>query len=145
MRQIQAEAVRLAQNGDGRRALALYMGSLVPRPVGFAARGLGWVMGGGFTPEKRSDMLITLDAECMFDAEPELSHVQAAALVLGGTDDRFYTAELFRRTAAGIPDGRAVILPGKSHGYVAGSKATAEMALDFLLGRGEWSPPDPVS
>jgi pimeloyl-ACP methyl ester carboxylesterase len=145
VRQIQAEAVRLAQHGEGRRALALYMGSLVPRPVGFAARGLGWVMGGGFTPEKRSDMLITLDAECMFDAEPELSHVQAAALVLGGTDDRFYTAELFRRTAAGIPDGRAVILPGKSHGYVAGSKETAGMALDFLLGRGEWSPPDSVS
>ena len=140
--QVQAEAVRLAQNGEGRRALALYMGSLVPRPVGFAARGLGWLMGGGFTPEKRSDMLITLGAECMFDAESELSHVQAAALVLGGTNDRFYTEELFRRTAAGIPDGRAVILPGKSHGYVAGSKETAGMALDFLLGRGEWSAAD---
>jgi pimeloyl-ACP methyl ester carboxylesterase len=131
--QVQAEAVRLAQNGEGRRAMALYMGSLVPRPVGFAARGLGWLIGGGFTPEKRSDMLITLGAECTFDAEPELSRVQAASLVLGGTNDRFYTEELFRRTADGIPDGRAIILPRKSHGYVAGSKETARIALDFLL------------
>ena len=143
--QVQAEAVRLAQNGEGRRALALYMGSLVPRPVGFAARGLGWLMGRGFTPQKRSDMLITLGAECTFDAEPELSRVQAPTLVLGGTNDRFYTEDLFRRTADGIPDGRAVVLPGKSHGYVAGSKETAGIALDFLLGRGEPSAADSPS
>jgi pimeloyl-ACP methyl ester carboxylesterase len=133
VRQSQAEAVRLAQNGEGRRAMALYMGSLVSRAIGIVARGMGWLIGGGFTPAKRSDMLITLGAECTFDAEPGLSRVQAAALVLGGTKDRFYTEELFRRTAAGIPDGKAVILPGKSHGYVAGSKETAGIALDFLL------------
>ena len=83
-------------------------------------------------PDRGSDMLITLGAECTFDAEPELSRVQAAALVLGGTNGRFYTEDLFRRTAAGMPNGRAVILPGKSHGYVAGSKETAKIALDFL-------------
>jgi pimeloyl-ACP methyl ester carboxylesterase len=121
------------------------MGSLVPRPAGFAARGLGWLMGGGFTPQKRSDMLITLGAECTFDAEPELSRVQAPTLVLGGTNDRFYTEDLFRRTADGIPDGRVVILSGKSHGYVAGSKEAAGIALDFLLGRGERSAADPPS
>lgn len=132
--QAQAEAVRLAQNGDGRRAMALYLASLSPRPMSFAARGMGWLTGGGFTPEKRSDMLITLGAECLFDAEPELPEVQATSLVLGGTNDRFYTEDLFRRTAAGIPDGRAIILPGKSHGYVAGSKTTAGIALGFLLG-----------
>jgi pimeloyl-ACP methyl ester carboxylesterase len=131
--QVQAEAVRLAQNGEGRRAMALYMSSLVPRPMAIPARGLGWLAGGGFTPQRRSDMLTTLGAECLFDAEPELSRVQAASLVLGGTKDRYYTEDLFRRTAAGIPDGRAIILPGKSHGYVAGSKETAGIALDFLM------------
>jgi pimeloyl-ACP methyl ester carboxylesterase len=130
----QAEAVRLAQNGDGRRALALYMASMAPRPIGFAARGLGWLTGGSFTSESRSDMLITLAAECAFDAEPELSRVRAAALVMGGTKDRYYTEDLFRRTAAGMPDGQAIILPNKSHNYVAGSSKTAGIALDFLLG-----------
>jgi len=133
-RDAQAEAVRLAQNGDGRRALALYMKSMAPRPVGFAAHGIGWLTGGSFTSESRSDMLITLAAECMFDAEPELSRVQAPALVLGGTKDRYYTEDLFRRTAAGMPDGRAIILPDKSHNYVAGSTKTAGIALGFLLG-----------
>jgi len=133
-RDVQAETVRLAQSGDGRRALALYMASMAPRPVGFAARGLGWLTGGSFTPEQRSDMLITLAAECTFDAEPELSRVQAAALVLGGTNDRYYTEDLFRRTAAGMPNGRAIILGNKSHNYVAGSARTAGIALGFLLG-----------
>lgn len=132
--QAQAESVRLAQNGDGRRAMALYMAALAPRSVSIAACGLGWLIGGGFTPDKRSDMLTTLGAECSFDAEPDLPRVQAASLVLGGTNDRFYTEDFFRLTAAGIPDGRAIILPGKSHGYVAGSKMTAGIALGFLLG-----------
>lgn len=133
-RQVQAEAVRLAEEGDGRRAMAHFMGALGSGPLAYAAGGLGWLIGGGLASDGRSDMVRTLGAESSFDAEPELARVQAPTLVLGGTADRYYSEDLFRRTAAGMPHGRAVILPGKSHGYVAGSKVTARMALDFLLG-----------
>jgi pimeloyl-ACP methyl ester carboxylesterase len=81
-----------------------------------------------------SDMLVTIAAEDSFDAEPWLGRVQAPTLVLGGSADSFYSTDLFRRTANGIPSGRAIILAGKSHLYVAGSKAAAGMALGFLLG-----------
>ena len=54
--------------------------------------------------------------------------------MLGGTADAFYSEELFRRTAEGIPDGRAVLFPGKSHMYVAGSAVPAAVALGFLVG-----------
>ena len=37
-------------------------------------------------------------------------------------------------TANGIPDGRAVLFPGKSHMYVAGSAVPAAVALGFLIG-----------
>ena len=54
--------------------------------------------------------------------------------MLGGTADVFYSEELIRRTAEGIPDGRAVLFPGKSHMYVAGSAVSAAVALGFLVG-----------
>ena len=72
-------------------------------------------------------------AEDAFDAEPDLGRITAPTLVIGGADDPFYSVDLFERTAAGIPDGRAVVVPGKSHMYVAASKETAALALGFLL------------
>jgi pimeloyl-ACP methyl ester carboxylesterase len=93
---------------------------------------VGWLAGNRI--EAGPDMLATIAAEDSFDAEPELHRVTAPTLVLGGTADPFYTEDLFRRTAEGIDGGEAVILPGKSHGYVGGSKVTAGIALGFLLG-----------
>jgi hypothetical protein len=52
---------------------------------------------------------------------------------MGGTDDRFYSEDLFRRTAAGIPQGRVVLFPDRSHVHVAGSKLAAGLALGFLI------------
>jgi pimeloyl-ACP methyl ester carboxylesterase len=79
-------------------------------------------------------MLITIAAEDAFDAGPGLHRVQAPTLVVGGSADPFYSEDLFRRTAAGIPNGHAVIFPGKGHLSAAGSKAAACIGLGFLLG-----------
>jgi pimeloyl-ACP methyl ester carboxylesterase len=133
-RQVQREVVRLTREGEGRRATALLMRNLAPSPLAHAAHGLGWLAGGGLAADSHSDMLLTMSAEDSFDAEPELARVRAPTLVLGGTADPFYSEDLFRRTAAAMPHGRAVILPGKSHGYVGGSKVTASIALGFLMG-----------
>ena len=72
--------------------------------------------------------------EDSFDVESGLGRVQASTLVMGGSADRFYSADLFRRTAAGIPDGHAVVMPGRSHLYLATSKTVAGIALGYLLG-----------
>jgi pimeloyl-ACP methyl ester carboxylesterase len=133
-RRIQADLARLTEGGDERRASALLMQSLAPRPLGYAARGVGWLAGGVFASEDPSDMLTTIAAEDSFDAEPALGRVAARTLVLGGTVDPFYTEDLFRRTASGVPDGRAVIFAGKSHLYAAGSGTANSLALGFLLG-----------
>jgi pimeloyl-ACP methyl ester carboxylesterase len=132
-RQVMAEVSRLTREGDGRRATALVMGTGTAGPLTYAARTLGWLTGGS-PAEGGSDMLATIAAEDAFDAEPRLGRVTAPTLVLGGTADHFYSEDLFRRTAAGLPQGRAVVVPGKSHVYVAGSKVTAGIALGFLLG-----------
>jgi pimeloyl-ACP methyl ester carboxylesterase len=80
-----------------------------------------------------ADMLITNAAVVALDAEPELHQVRAPTLVRGGSTDPYYSQNLFQRTAAGIPGGRAVIFPGKGHLYAAASKAAANVALGFLL------------
>jgi hypothetical protein len=53
--------------------------------------------------------------------------------VLGGTADGFYSRDLFERTAAGIPRGRAVVWEGRSHVSVAVGKVPAAVALGYLL------------
>jgi pimeloyl-ACP methyl ester carboxylesterase len=131
-RQVQAEVGRLVEAGDRRSAVALLTETLAPRPLAYPARGVGWLVGGRFQAD--SDMVATIAAEDSFDVESDLHRVTAPTLVLGGTADPFYSEDLFRRTAAGIPDGRAEVMPGKSHGYVAGSKVAAGVALGFLLG-----------
>jgi pimeloyl-ACP methyl ester carboxylesterase len=132
--QVMAEVARLIEDGDARRASALIMATGTRPSLVYVAQGLSWVMGRNFVVDDPSDMLTTIAAEDAFDAEPGLDRVQAPTLVLGGTADGFYSADLFRRTADGIPQGRAVVFPGKSHMHVAGSRAAAGIGLGFLLG-----------
>jgi hypothetical protein len=93
---------------------------------------LSWVA--PFAQHFTVDTVTVLRPECAFDAEADLGRVVASTLVLGGTTDAFYSEELFRRTADGISGGRAVLFPGKSHMYVAGSAVPAAVALGFLVG-----------
>ena len=113
-RQVQAEVARLTREGRPRRASAHIMEVLAPRPLAYVARGFGWLAGGSFDVDDPSDMLVTISAEDSFDAEPDLINVKAPTLVLGGAADHGYSEDLFRRTAAGIPDGRAVIFPARA-------------------------------
>jgi pimeloyl-ACP methyl ester carboxylesterase len=128
----QAEILRLAREGHGRQATARLLASATSGGAAQFARAVGWVAG-DLTSAEHADMVATLIAEEDYDAEPGLGRITAPTLVLGGTEDSYHSEDLFRRTAAGIPNGRAVILPGKSHGYVGGSKVTAGIALGFLL------------
>ncbi|RYP80307.1 alpha/beta hydrolase [Nocardioides guangzhouensis] len=132
-RPVQEQLARLTESGDARGASALLWGAVARPMLSYPARGLGWLMGRSFKVDDPSDMLTMIAAEDSFDAEPELSRVQAPTLVLGGTADPFYSEDLFRRTADGIPRGRVVLFPGKGHIYAAGSKVPAAVALGFLL------------
>jgi len=133
-RRIQAELARLTEAGDARGVGSFLLGEMAPRPLAIPARGVGWLAGRMFASDDPSDTLVVLAAEDALDAEPGLGRITAPSLVLGGSADEFYSEELFRRTADGIPDGRAVIFPRKSHMYVAGSAVPAAVGLGFLVG-----------
>jgi pimeloyl-ACP methyl ester carboxylesterase len=133
-RQLLAEVARLAQAGDSRRASALVGKALSPWLLRHPAGALAW-LGNLFVAGDPADMLITNAAQIAFDAGPELRRVRAPALVMGGSADPYYSEDLFRRTAAAIPAGQAVIFPGKGHLYPAASRTAASIALGFLLGQ----------
>jgi pimeloyl-ACP methyl ester carboxylesterase len=133
-RRAQAELARLTRARDPRRAGALMAGLLAPGLAQYPARGLGWLAGPVLAVDDPSDLLATIAAEDAFDVEADLPKVTAPTLVIGGTADRFYSEDLFRRTADGVPDGRAVIFPGKGHMFAATSSTAASLALGFLLG-----------
>ena len=132
-RHIQDELARLTKEGDHRRAWALVAEAAAPRALRYAARALAWTAGPSMSAEDPSDMLLTIAAEDQFNAEPDLGRVAAPTLVVGGGADRFYSTDLFRRTAAGVPDGRAVVFPHKGHTYAAASRTASSISLGFLL------------
>lgn len=132
-RRVQAELARRTAVGDLRRAWAPVAEVAVPRPLRRPVRALTWLTGPLMSADDPSDMLATIAAEDAFDAEPHLGRVRAPTLVLGGDADPFYTEELFRRTAEGVPDGRAVVFRGKGHLYAAGSGTATALSLGFLL------------
>ena len=70
---------------------------------------------GPVVPADPTDMLVTLDAEDVFDVEAGLPCVTAPTLVIGGGHDHFYPQELFHGTATGVQDGRVHIFPGWGH------------------------------
>lgn len=132
-RRVQAELARRTEAGDSRRAWAPVAEVAAPRVARPPVRALTWLAGPMMTADDPTDMLVTIAAEDVFDAEPHLGRVQAPTLVLGGGADPFYTEDLFRRTAAGMPDGRAVVFPGKGHLFAAGSRTAVAVSLGFLL------------
>jgi pimeloyl-ACP methyl ester carboxylesterase len=131
-RQLLAEVAYLVKTGDSRRASALVGKALAPRFLRHPAGALAW-LANPFVAGNPADMLITNAAAAAFDAEAELGRVRAPTLVMGGSADPYYSEDLFRRTAAQIPGGRAVIFPGKGHLYASASKAAASIAPGFLL------------
>jgi pimeloyl-ACP methyl ester carboxylesterase len=126
-----ANVARLVKAGDPRRASAVVGRALAPGLLRYPAAALSW-LADPLAADDPADMLIT--NAIAFDAEPELHRVRAPTLVIGGSADPYYSEDLFRRTAAGIPGGQAVIFPRNGHLCASGSPAAAGIALGFLLG-----------
>jgi pimeloyl-ACP methyl ester carboxylesterase len=135
-RRVSAEAALLTAEGDDRRAMAVAMEPMVPGLLKYPIRALAWVVGPMMAPDDPHDMLVVAEAEDRFDAEPDLGRVRAPTLVVGGSEDLYYSEDLIRRTADGIPAGRLALFPGKSHSFAISSKPALEAGLDFLLAEG---------
>ncbi|RBY89438.1 alpha/beta fold hydrolase [Blastococcus sp. TF02A-30] len=132
-RELQAELARMIRAGRPREGWARLMTATLPRPLRGPARPLSWLVAGSMVSADPADLLVTLDAEDVFDARAGLRRVTAPTLVIGGSADVLYPEEFFRDTAAGVQDGRVHVFRGWGHVRTGSSSATTHLALGFLL------------
>jgi pimeloyl-ACP methyl ester carboxylesterase len=67
-------------------------------------------------PSDPSDFLTTLDADLSHDTAGRLGQISAPTLVMGGTEDPFFSESLLRETAEKIPDATLSLYEGVGHG-----------------------------
>ena len=80
-----------------------------------------------------NDVLVTVDAEDVFDVKDDLARITAPTLVIGGGKDRVLPSRDVRATADGVQDGWAHIFERWGHLRTAGARATTLITLGFLL------------
>lgn len=126
---------RLAAQGQWRKTwAALLRFSIRPSWRRAAQVGLASFVLSRRNPSDPSDLLITIDAEDKFDFRARLCEISAPTLVIAGEDDPFYSPELFRDTARGIPHARLILYPNMGH--PAAGKQFQRDTLAFLRAEG---------
>jgi pimeloyl-ACP methyl ester carboxylesterase len=85
------------------------------------------------TPKNPSDFLTTLEADLDHDTTERLTEISAPTLIIGGSEDPFFSDSLLRETAEKIPDATLHVYEGVGHGVPKERKRRYENdALAFL-------------
>ncbi|MDS0298884.1 alpha/beta hydrolase [Halogeometricum sp. S1BR25-6] len=72
-------------------------------------------VGPALAPPSPDDVLTSIRAVRDHDASERLEEVTAPTLVLGGSEDRLFPADLLRETKAALPDATLALLSGAGH------------------------------
>lgn len=67
-------------------------------------------------PSDPSDFLTTLEADLNHDTTERLNEISAPTLIIGGSEDPFFSETLLRETAEKIPDATLRVYEGVGHG-----------------------------
>ena len=93
---------------------------------------LMWLLDPLLRPRDTSDMVAFAHAEDAFDLGPRLGEITAPTLVIAGERDRVYSAEIFRRTAEEVRNGRLTVYQGTGHGGTITSRRFVDDVTTFL-------------
>ncbi|MHC1782247.1 MAG: alpha/beta fold hydrolase [Anaerolineaceae bacterium] len=133
-RSLQMQIARLAGEGCWKEANRIMMAEILPRGEIWKVlkKPLLWLtpMIMGPHPRDANDLVVTVEAEDVFNFKERLSEIKAPTLVAAGENDPFYSPALFRETAKGIPDARLILYKGMGH--PAGGKLFASDVMEFL-------------
>ncbi|MGV9408448.1 alpha/beta fold hydrolase [Nocardia sp. NPDC003693] len=122
----------------GSRALHHMAPATVANPVAarLAAAAM-WLADPLVRPKSPADTHHFLLAEDGFDLTDRLAEMKVPVLVIGGERDTAYSAETFRRTADGVPDGRLILYPRTRHMGAVTHPAFVDDVVLFLSGTTE--------
>ncbi len=117
---LQLETACLAQEGRWREASALMIRAVLPpraatRLLGAPIVAVGSRLMARSAPKAAGDLVVTVQAEDEHDFKDRLGEIAAPTLVVAGAAAPFYSAELFRETAAGIPHAELILYEGMGH------------------------------
>jgi pimeloyl-ACP methyl ester carboxylesterase len=127
-RSIQKRVGDLACQRQWRAAYATMLSpTRYPRLVIWIGSFLAGMIG---APKDPSDVVVTIEAEDKFNFKDRLHEITAPTLVVAGEEDPYYSPTLFRETAAGIPNARLILYPGRGH--PASGKQFRQDVLAFL-------------
>lgn len=90
-------------------------------------------------PSDPSDFLTTLKADLGHDATSRLPELSAPTLIIGGSEDPFYSESLLRETAGKIPEAEVRVYEGVGHGVPKERKRRYEEDALAFLGEGRRS------
>ena len=68
------------------------------------------------TPRDPSDFLTTLEADLNHDTTGRLDEISAPTLIIGGSEDPFFSESILRETAEKVPDATLRVYDGVGHG-----------------------------
>ncbi|MBD8060705.1 alpha/beta fold hydrolase [Oceanitalea stevensii] len=136
-REVDARWARLRAEGRDAEAGAVFLEYLLPdarhaRLRQALGRPVGRLFTGSATPP--GDLLVEADAERSFDAWDALSRITVPVLLLAGEEDRFFSLDTVRQTAAGIAGSTLVTYPGRGHVATISSSDVPRDVLAWL----EW-------
>ncbi len=119
-KRLQLHIGQLAKQRQWTRAYAIVLDSVLPRHgvKKLLSRPLVWLVPPLMSlsaPQNPNDLVVTVEAEDQHNFKDRLAQITAPTLVVAGDQDAFYTAALFRETAAGIPNARLTLYAGMGH------------------------------
>ncbi len=85
-------------------------------------------------PADPDDVVVSLDAIFAYEGCDDLDGIEQPTLVIGGDEDPYFTADVQRESAEGIPDAELSLIPGK-HGAFHERKATFDRRVTAFLER----------
>jgi pimeloyl-ACP methyl ester carboxylesterase len=123
--------MRIASLASQRRWQEAYATMLSPTRYARLVVWIGSRLAGVFgAPEDPSDVVVMVEAQDKLNFKERLAQIAAPTLLVAGEKDPYYSVALFRETAAGIPNARLILYPGKGH--PAGGKQFQQDVLAFL-------------
>ena len=117
-RTLQRRVAARIRRGARRQALAVMATGIVPPRRGqLVAAAAVWLAPRRVLPgeDDLADMATTIEAEDDFDLAACPAPIRAPTLILAGSEDPWYSRELFAETAALIPGSRLRVFEGRGH------------------------------
>ena len=132
--EVQRQMIRIAARGRTRPMMAAVAWDLVPPRRGRTpAAAFMYLAGQSLYPRARdlTDLLVTLEAEDLFDLRT-LPTIVAPTLIVNGGRDRFYELEIVHETARLIPNSRLALYPTRGHVTVCTDRRAVDEMRAFL-------------